>query len=128
MSKNLSDEKQATHLLQDIRKSVLLKPLADSTTAVHDTYSERYHTSLENAHSTKCAYNTLFKTLYGKPTALNASRKTVDQLHKEQQDMRLEWRITGTKPLPWPLLRFDNLVQRLLNIVINMVNIIMSKS
>ena len=126
-SKNLSDEKQAVRLLHTLRKSSLLKPLSDSTTHVLDTYPERHHTSLDMAHPEDCAYNDLFKTLYGNPNALNATKHTIEELLKEQKDMRAEWRITGTKLLPWPLLQFENLTQRLLNIVINLVNTVMGK-
>jgi hypothetical protein len=122
-----SDEKATMRLLDDIRRSVLLQPLADCTTHVHDTYPRRHHTSLGNAHTAECAYTSLFKALYGDPQRLSVSAATKAKMISEQAKMRLDWRITGTKLTPWPKLKFDNLVSRLLDLVVDLINNVLSK-
>ena len=124
---HMSDEKAAQKLLSSIRRSSLLKPLADSTTHVQDTYPSRHHASLGNAHQVDCDYKNLFTTLYGDTARLSVSKETKAALAKDQAKMRLEWRITGTKVMPWPIVKFYNLILRLLNVVIDLVSIVMSK-
>ena len=122
----MSDEKAAQKLLSSIRRSSLLKSLADSTTHVLDTYPKR-HSNLGNAHQVDCDYKNFFTTLYVDTARLSVSKETKLALIKDQTMMRKEWRITGTKLMPWPQLKFDNLILRLLNVVIDLITIVTSK-
>ena len=78
----MSDEKAALKLLEDVQKSSLLKPLADSTTHVVDTFPKRHHPSLGSAHQAKCAYTNLFSALYADHSRQNLTAKTKAQLIK----------------------------------------------
>ena len=74
-----------------------------------------------------CPYTVLFRALYGDSNKLSVSAQTKAAMLREQKAMREDWRITGTKLLPWPKIQFDNVITRLLNVVIDLVNTVMGK-
>ena len=96
------EEKAALKLLGNVRQSSLLKPLADSTTHVLDSYPRRHHPSLGgNSHAAPCAYTDLFQALY---SDVNVSRLTDSVLtvqvlkHKEGKRVRLTDYKVGNRP------------------------------
>ena len=123
----MGDEKAALALLvlDDWERSELLKPLADATTHVVDIYPTRHHPTLGRAWNSKRSYTTFFKGMFLDVPGMHISVKTKEHLYTKQRAMNLEWRITGTKQLPWPRIRLDNVVTRLSSMVIELIHVVM---
>jgi hypothetical protein len=97
----MAQETAALKLLENVRQNSLLKPLADSTTHVLDSYPRRHHQSLGgSSHTVQCAYTDLFSALYSDPNKQALSAKTKAAMLKTQREIRAEWQITGHKKLP----------------------------
>ena len=87
----MGDKKAALALLDDWEKSELLKPLADATTHVVDTYPRRHHPTLGRAWNSKCSYTTFFKAMCLDVQGMHISAKTKERLSTKQKAMHLDW-------------------------------------
>ena len=124
-----SEDREARKILRDLKTSSLLQPLADSTTLARETYPMRHHLALSHNDRIPCAYNTLFNLLAGHDLK---SKTLADDVRAELTHVRLlkmhDYKITGTKQLPWAIIRFTNLTDRLLVLIIDMVNTCLRKA
>ena len=123
------EDQEAKKILRDLRTNSLLQPLADSTTLARETYPKRHHQALCHYPTMPCAYNTLFNLLGGHELKSKTLADDTRSALTRERDLKIhDWKITGTKQLPWAIIRFDNLTDRLLNLIIEMVNLSLRKA